>query len=489
MHEIMVPNEVTILELMDNGSLSPSNYKKLSISNQEKKQIKDYLVKDIPYIKGKEPGSSAYVKKSEQKFIRNSCINNIQFSTDKSKYIYLNPNYYDENNLKTGDILFCTDANIGDCCFYISDGEKVIFSSGMIKLNFKVDREKYYVMAFMRDKYFIGQLDAKTPKGATIRHSGDRFLECEIPECPKDWVYGLMENIIKNIAYSEHISHKKLRMTEKMIEDEIMTETYDYVNPSFKQIYRKTRLDSGIYSNTVFQWMENVERYKNGCSDLKEFGFKTQRGPSLQKRDLGRSLQIDEYRKGYNVLIYPSDISAAGYIEKVTYLGARNPIWFLGEKYILFSSEGTIGKTFIICDNSMHFTTNIHGTMIYPLDMKKDIKYSIFLGLYLNYVRSKGIFERMAVGGNGGSFAVGYWDNIRIPNVDENFMDELCIIYHNKVELNPVFFDIELIEKSGLYQLNNFLIRCKNLLKLLCNDIKENKLKTKDEYEHFAEFQ
>ena len=28
---------------------------------------------------------------------------------------------------------------------------------------------------------------------------------------------------------------------------------------------------------------------------------------------------------------------------------------------ILFSAEGNIGKTFAICDNSLKFTTNIHG--------------------------------------------------------------------------------------------------------------------------------
>lgn len=486
MHEIMVPDEVNISEIMSTGSLSPNNYKRLSIKNSKKRKVKEYLSTDMPYIKGKEPGSSAYVKKSEQIFLRNSCINNIQFSVDKSKYIYLNPNYYKENCLNTGDILLCTDANIGDCSYFISDGEEVIFSSGIIKLNFREERYKYYVMAFMRDGYFREQLDAKTPKGATIRHSGDRFLECEIPDCQEEWVFTLLEQLIKNISYAEHISSVKLRKTEKTIDEEIITSTYDYVNPTFSQVFEKARLDSGIYSDTVFQWIENVKHYRNGCSNLSEFGFKTQRGPSLQKRDLGRSIQSDEYRKGYNILIYPSDISSAGYIEKVTYLGARNPIWFLGEKYILFSSEGTIGKTFIICDNSMHFTTNIHGTMIYPLDKKKDIKYSIFLGLYLNYMRSKGIFDRMAVGGNGGSFAVGYWDNIRIPNVDEDFMNDLSAEYHNDVNLVPSIFDIELIKNAGIYELNNFLIRCKALLNKLCNDIKTDRLQSKSEYETFT---
>ena len=201
----------------------------------------------------------------------------------------------------------------------------------------------------------------------------------------------------------------KMRQTEEMIDSELLVREYPYQNPSIKKLTEKSRLDSGIYSKEVYQWQKNIENYKNGYTDLEGFGFRTKRGPSLQVRDLGRSIQTENYRKGYNVLIYPSDISDAGFVEKVTYLGARIPVWFLSEKYILFSSEGTIGKTFVVCDDSMKFTTNIHGTMLYPIDNQTDIIKSIFLGLYLNYMRHKGILTKMSVGANGGSFAVGYW--------------------------------------------------------------------------------
>lgn len=486
MHETIVPSSVKISELMAVGSLSPSNYRKLSIKNSNVKKIATYLDDKTPYVKGKEPGSGAYVKKSQQIFLRNSCINNIQYSADKNKYIYLNPNYYDDCMVENEDILFCTDANIGDCCLYISDDEKVIFSSGMIKLNFKEEKYKYYTMAFMKDDYFREQLNAKTPKGATIRHSGDAFLECEIPTCPEDWIYDLMETLVKNIAYTEYTANAKLRETEKLIGDEIITQEYEYINPTFKQLQNKVRLDSGIYSKTVFQWVENVKHYKKGYLSLHNFGFGLRRGPNLAKRDLGRSIQTYKYRKGYNILIYPSDISSSGYIENVSYLGARNPIWFLGEKDILFSAEGTIGKTFIVCDNNMKFTTNFHGTIVFPLSDEEPLRKSIFLGLYLNFLRSSGVFERMAVGGNGGSFAVGYWDNIIIPNVQDEFMEKLCVLYNNSIDLNPIRFDESVIQEAGIYQLNNFLICCKALLHKICSDLKSDKIKSKQYYMNFT---
>ncbi len=487
MHELILPTEVKISEILANKSLSPNNYKKLTINNQKRHNVSFYMDEEKPYKKGIEPGSGAYVVNSSQSFLRNSCINNIQFSVDKSKYIFLNPKYYNDSTLVDGDVLFCTDANIGDCSLFISNGESVNFSSGIIKLNFKEEKYKYYVMAFMRDDYFREQLIAKTPKGATIRHSGELFLECEIPDAPADWVYSLTESLIKNIANSEYISNSKLRKSETLIKKEIIVRKYDYANPTLKQLKDKSRLDSGIYSDIVFQWNKNIQNYKNGFTNLNGFGFKTQRGPSLQVRDLGRSIQTSTFRKGYNILIYPSDISSSGYIEKVTYLGARNPIWFLGEKYILFSSEGTIGKTFIICDDSMRFTTNIHGTMLYPKDKKKDIKYSIFLGLYLNWLRSNEVLLKLSVGANGGSFAVGYWDNILIPNVDEIFMDRLALIYNNSVKLNPAVFKREALNEAGIYQLNSFLIKCKVLLNTLCNDIKNDQLQSQDYYMHMMD--
>ena len=342
MQELITPKEIKISEIKENLSFSPNNYKKILIRNSETKKISFYLDETSPFAKGIEPGSAAYVDKSGQSFIRNSCINSIQFSVDKTKYIYLNPTYSYDCKLENEDLLLCTDANIGDACIYLSDGNKNVYSSGIIKLNFKDEKYKWYILAFLRDNYFKEQLKAKTPKGATISHSGDLFMSCEIPSCDEPWIYSCIESIVKNIVYSENECRKKIAKSSELFDNEIMLKKYTYVNPSIKKIALLERLDSSIYSDAVFQWENNVKNYKNGYTDLNGFGFKTKRGPSLQKRDLGRSIQTDIYRKGYNILIYPSDISDSGYIEKISYLGAKNKVWFLEEKYILFSSQGKL---------------------------------------------------------------------------------------------------------------------------------------------------
>jgi hypothetical protein len=134
----------------------------------------------------------------------------------------------------------------------------------------------------------------------------------------------------------------------------------------------------------------------------------------------------------------------------------------------------------------MHFTTNFHGSIIYPLEKSQKLSKSIFLGLYLNYLRSSNVLTKMSVGGNGGSFAVGYWDNILIPNVSEEFMDKLAPYYDNKVELDPMTFNLSAITHSGIYELNKFLIKCKAELSQLCNDLKNDALKDEEEYRNLV---
>ncbi len=108
--------------------------------------------------------------------------------------------------LSEQDILLSVDANIGDASLFLSENQnKYIFSSGLVRLNIGHGFNKYYLFAFLRDEYFRKQLDAMTPKGSTIRHSGNRFLECLIPlpNNNETWVIKLIENLVKNLTYSE----------------------------------------------------------------------------------------------------------------------------------------------------------------------------------------------------------------------------------------------------------------------------------------------
>ena len=73
--------------------------------------------------------------------------------------------------------------------------------------------------------------------------------------------------------------------------------------------------------------------------------------------------------------------------------------------------------------------TNIHGITINHKE--GDISLSIFIKCFLDYLRKTGMTDLYAVGGNGGSLAMKYWDIIPFPNFPKNKQDQIVGLYHN----------------------------------------------------------
>lgn len=488
MNDIMIPRSISINEIKKaNYSLSPSNYKAISITRNKVCVLSEYLDEKNPFTKGIEPGAYAYVEYSNINFVRNSCVTKDNMKWLEEKAIFLNPNYDFVSQLTSEDILLCKDANIGDACFFLSEApnSQYMFSSGMVKLNFKNENEKYFILAFLRDSYFRLQLESMTPKGATIRHANDKFMKCMLPILKQNegWVLSAIEGLVKNIAYCEKMCNDKLREACKLIDDELFDISCDYKKPSLNRLLSEERLDAGLYSENTYRTLKCVERYSFGSTTFEEYGYKIKRGPNLQKRDLGRSIQTDVYTKGYYILIYPSDIAAGGYITKSVYLGASGPIWELEIGNILFSAEGSVGKTFAICSKELKFTTNIHGMIIYPIHEKIDLSRSILICLYLHYLKNKGVIDQLTVGGQGGSLAVGYWDKIKIPNFPDTLVKKLAQLYNEKANIHIFSFHEKELKKNGIYQLNIIRTICQALLDMIVSDIKADCLKTLDYYE------
>ena len=175
MSDIQIAKTINLSNVLSSKlSLSPNNYGTISIANNNKKPLRHFLDDLHPYSQGFEPGAGAYVDNSSVRFIRNSCIDRLNYDYIPNKCIYLNPRHGFSNSLQKMDVLFCKDANIGDSCLFTTIIPEVIYtySSGVIKLNFKSDEYKYYCLSFLKDDYFLSQLDLATPRGSTFRHSG-----------------------------------------------------------------------------------------------------------------------------------------------------------------------------------------------------------------------------------------------------------------------------------------------------------------------------
>ena len=482
---LICPKEVKFSDIHARKTLSPRNFSGIDIVNQNKVPLSRFLDSKVPFTAGEEPGSFAYVPNSNVSFIRNSCIDNLNTSNQINKEIYLNPKYGYQNQLIEEDVLLCKDANIGDSCLFLPKSNQAnVLSSGVVKLNFKCSKEKYYCLAFLRDEYFMHQLDSITPRGATIRHAGTKFLKCLIPEIrePEAKLLPLLESAIKNSAYAERISFEKLYQANDAIKKEFLIEDKEYDSPTISLFKSSLRLDAGYYSNIVNNVLHSLENYPNGTKTMTDYGFSLKRGPNLAKRDLGRSVTSKVYKKNYHLLVYPSDISDNGYILKEVYLGARNPVWYLKSRDILFSAEGTVGKVFIICDEKMKFVTNFHGLIITPTSKEVALEDSIILGQHLHFLSSYGYFDKVSVGGQGGSFAVNYWEGFQIPNFSKSLKQEISKLYHSGAKLDPSEFSFSELHKAGVFGLNQFRIECQEVVKMIVNDIKNGTSKEPNDY-------
>jgi len=106
--------------------------------------------------------------------------------------------------------------------------------------------------------------------------------------------------------------------------------------------------------------------------------------------------------------------------------------------------------------------TNIHGIIIYQESSRDELD-SVFLGVFLGYLRRVGVLDYLSVGGQGGSLAEKYWDHIRIPSFPQSQKETIAELYHKPTcyrasKLNLAGFDSEDIKVTtelGISQLDS----------------------------------
>jgi hypothetical protein len=484
MYVITAPKSVSFSDLASNG-FSPRNSARVHIARKELRTVGSFLESNNPFSKGIEPGSSSYVAKSSTAFLRNSCINSNDFTIEEFKALSLNPNLSYQTMVAAGDILFCKDANIGDCAI-VDDvkADRLCHSSGIVRLNPSEAAEKYFLFAALRDGFFRSQLESMTPRGSTIRHAGSRFLECLIADIQphEKWVYGAFRALVLNGSKAETLCARRIDDTSRSFDRLFASGVSDDEATTFRSLTTSGRFDAGFYSNIVTRIMKAVHVSPDSFMSLEEAGFSIKRGPNLAKRDLGRSIITEEPRPGYDVLIYPSDISSRGFLSKSSFIGARGQIWHLGMGDILFSAEGSVGRVFGVFGEKMKFTTNFHGIIISPKSGTAQVRAG-YLAMYLHYLRKVGYFDKVSVGGQGGSFASSYWNLVSVPRVSQLEMEQVAKLYDNKAVIDPFSFCEASLGVAGLYQLSELRLRCAVIMRAIMQDLNAGILKQQSEYE------
>lgn len=478
-----IPNSVSYKEVLENGfSLSPVMYKKIQIANQNVKTIKELLVEGDEYQKGNEPGSQWYVKKSDKYLLRTKALQNFSYLIyPKGECIIpINPKKYINLKLKRGDILLSKDSNIGEVAIVCdNECENMNYSSGIVRLNIKKEYDKYYIFAFLKHASFKEQLNALCPKGATIRHAGERWMQCKIPfpnQANSETVKKMVSLRVKMIMDIERLISEKAQKIFNIINDTLANnqtgEKYIYEYPTVSKMQKEGRLDAAIYCKEYEEKIHLVESFKNGYWTPDEFGFSVIPGPSLEIKILKTRIDSETYKEGFYQLLIPKNLSEYGTVNKIQYLGTKKKLPLLKKGDILFGEAGfQKGRSTVIVEEIENCTTNAHG--LYARREDGDLRKSIFFRCVFDWYRKMNLIDLMAVGGSGGHFSPEYFEYIKIPKFDDNVIDEIVSLYYTSDAIDYEI-DYKDYSKWGIMQLDKILKKIKKELTLILDKIINN---------------
>lgn len=488
---IDIPQYTTFNDIRaKNFSLSATQYKSFCIKNKNTMTVRNFLSRDLERGDlGSEVGSEAYVEKSNYSFIKTKALQAETYLLDISKESVQNitPMSFINSNLKKGDLLISKDSNVGEIVILDKDYPNTMLCGGIYKL--PVIDKKYYLLAFIKNDIFRQQIDFLVPRGSTIRHGKTKFLECQIPMPNKNisntvkYVELLMQAIV-NKEIEIRRKHKKIL---KDIQEELVNNqaknTFHYSLPSIKEIESLDRMDSSLYSKAFKEKEFLITNYKYGYATIDKLGFVPSRGQNLQISNIGKSIQCSEYREGYYTLILPKFLSEYGTVSAKEYLGNPNELKTLNKGEIIFGAEGNEkGRSLVIIEEQERTITNIHGITL--TQEQHNIEKGVFVKMFLDYYREKGMIDEYAVGGNGGSLAIKYWNYLKFPRFPKSVEKNIVTLYHNlqavydtsKFNLdNFIEDDNKFNLDAGIYELDKSMKYLQNLLNIAIQKIADDK--------------
>lgn len=451
-----------------NYVLSASRYKSLQIENQNIHPLVSFLDRNlIRSDLGRDIGSEYYIDNSPYQFIKTKALQKESYLLNITKESVQNiiPQGFTNMQLKKEDILISKDGNVGEVVILDKDYPHSMLCGGIYKL--PISNYKYYLLAFIKSEFFRQQIDFLVSNGSTIRHGKTKFLDCMIPlpnKNSKDTIR-YIELLMQAIVDKERLIKEKHKLILKTIQKELeqnqKDHTFSYTYPNISEIMQLDRMDSSLYSESFKKEVWLIRNYEYGTSTIKEMGFTLSRGQNLQISNIGKSIQTEKYVSGYYKLILPKFLTTYGTIKKVQYLGNSNSLKTLNKGDIIFGAEGNEkGRSIVIVDDNGMAITNIHGITINQGN--HNLQKSIFVKLFLDYYRSKGMIDDYAVGGNGGSLAIKYWNLLKFPKFPFEKESEITKMYHNQ----DILYDTSNCDIATFHDYDNYFNENAGILEL-----------------------
>lgn len=293
-----------------NCLLSSSLHKQIDVANNNHLPLRNLLYRELNRNDlGKEVGSINYINGSNFFFIKTKALQTFSFlpilNPESTESIM--PQSFVDHNLKAGDVILSKDSNIGETIILDQDYPNYMLSGALYKLPLN-DSDKFYILSFIKHRYFREQLNRLVPKGATLRHAGTKFLDCNIPfpANNRDAIVDYVSYATRKIVNIEIEIRKRNSQINDIIETEIVknqkhNNNYICSHTTYKQLSTCKRLDTGVYSDTFQRIFHLLTNYKLGV-----FYIDTQK---LKSGNTPRTRNISSYSEGSTRWITPTNCS------------------------------------------------------------------------------------------------------------------------------------------------------------------------------------
>ena len=460
--------------------LSPSLHRKSISPNTKTLKVSDFLYKKLGREDlGVEVGSLNYVKNSDCYFIRTKALQEQSFLPEISpeSVVSIHPKSFVNRDLKKDDIIISKDSNIGEVVILDKDYPNYMLSGALYRL--PIVNRKYYLLAFLKHNFFRNQLDILVPKGATIRHAGTRFLDCNIPLPTNNLseVVEYVETLMKLIISTEKAIKDRFSLIDSIITKEIKENQkkvkYDFEQPFFKELLERKRLDTGTYSETFKTIDFLIKNYKYGHFFIKPTKLKSGNTPII--RHIGTQPFL-KYR-----WVTPTNCSDIGYLsihERINMLNGNNN---LNQNAMLLVNRTSRGGKGEYVGIATYYDLDIYGKGHHNQGIYRVFNYNdedlIFMTCFMNSHLMRKYCSNMCVGSKMKELKASQFLTIPFPCFQETVKYQIISLYNNpivdfsKVPLNEI---LSHFENAGLLQLE-FLLRSlkdklNNTLELIIND-------------------
>ena len=476
---IKVPKQISLSEYEQNGyCLAPSKYSRfLPIDTVNYLSLEQLCTESKRKI--------SFSIKTLYNYSEIGDIDVTNGSVDSTSFFGINLPSENPKEIKQGDIVISTVRTYRGGIGYIYENLANHCCTPAILVIRSVNPiiTKEYLLTVLRTDFFIEQILGFLNRGMYPRLDKEAMKHILIPIPKKDEELKYVTILTK--AYQNKIALLKKRHQEilKQIEQELLSNqkphNFKFELPNIKEIENIGRLDTNLYREHFKKIVFQIENYTNGFQTIQELGFSLSRGQNLQVSNIGDSIYSKKKYNKFYTLMLPKFLSKYGTVDKIEYLGNPNSLKTLQKGDLIFGAEGfEKGRSIVIIEEQDRVITNIHGITIQQEE--HNVNKAIFVKCCLDYLRSKGLIDLYAVGGNGGSLAQKYWDIIPFPKFDKTKQDEIALLYHNPNSNyqadtfsldNFLEQDNAFNETAGIYELDKTAKQLKEILNKAIDDI------------------